>query len=90
SSHADVQDWCYDYLDDGNLGMVHTIPLAVDCVPPARSDTDCNGAVDVDDLRAVILDWGTDGREGRTDIDASGTVDVDDLLHVLLAWGPWI
>jgi hypothetical protein len=52
------------------------------------ADTDGNGAVDVDDLTAVILDWGTDGSQFNGDVDGSGMVDVDDLTAVILGWGP--
>jgi hypothetical protein len=53
---------------------------------PCPPDTDCSGAVDVDDLVAVILGWGQTGIPA--DVDQSGTVDVDDLVQVILAWGP--
>ena len=50
------------------------------------TDTDGNGATDVDDLVGVILNWGGDG--GLIfDIDGNGAVDVDDLVAVILAWG---
>jgi hypothetical protein len=50
------------------------------------TDTDGNGATDVDDLVGVILAWGSDG--GLVyDIDGNGIVDVDDLVAVILAWG---
>jgi hypothetical protein len=52
------------------------------------ADTDGNGTVDVDDLTAIILDWGTDGSTFNADLDGSGTVDVDDLTAVILGWGP--
>ncbi|MHC5001524.1 MAG: DNRLRE domain-containing protein [Planctomycetota bacterium] len=55
---------------------------------PCAADTDGNGVVDVDDLVAVILDWGTDGSENNTDINGDGIVNVDDLVAVILAWGP--
>jgi hypothetical protein len=49
-------------------------------------DVNGDAAVDVDDLVAVILSWGTDDPDA--DVDGTGLVDVDDLLGVLLAWGP--
>jgi hypothetical protein len=55
---------------------------------PCVGDTDGSGAVDVDDLVAVILGWGPCGKSCPADIDNSGTVDVDDLVAVILAWGP--
>jgi hypothetical protein len=59
-------------------------------VPPPSCPEDVNGdgMVDVDDLTAVILDWGTDGSMFNGDVDGSGLVDVDDLTLVILAWGP--
>jgi hypothetical protein len=57
--------------------------MASDC--PA--DIDGNGFVDVDDLFAVLGDWGPcDGC--AADIDGNGFVDVDDLFAVLGDWGP--
>jgi hypothetical protein len=44
-----------------------------------------NGVVNIDDLTAVILGWGTTGVEG--DVDHDGDVDIDDLTAVILAWG---
>jgi hypothetical protein len=56
--------------------------------PACLADVDDSGTVDVDDLVAVILDWGTDGSANGGDVDGSGLVDVDDLLDLLVAWGP--
>jgi hypothetical protein len=56
-------------------------------MPVCPADTDGDGDVDVDDLTAVILDWGTDGSANNGDIDGSGVVDVDDLTEVILGWG---
>jgi YVTN family beta-propeller protein len=50
-------------------------------------DIDGSGTVDVDDLTAVVLDWGTDGSQFNGDVDGSGVVDVDDLTLVILNWG---
>jgi hypothetical protein len=57
-------------------------------------DVTCDGAVDVDDLVAVILSWGPCPTPPPppplvpcpTDIDQSGAVDVDDLIVVILNW----
>jgi hypothetical protein len=51
-----------------------------------RGDTNRDGAVDVDDLVAVILAWGTD--DLAADTNADGIVDVDDVVSVILNWGP--
>jgi hypothetical protein len=61
----------------------HLVPI-----PDCPADVDGNGAVDVDDLVAVILDWGNGGVDLRTDVTGDGTVNVDDLVAVILAWGP--
>jgi hypothetical protein len=61
----------------------------------ATNLTDCpadingSGAVDVDDLIAVILGWGCTDPPGpcAADVNHSGVVDVDDLIAVVLGWG---
>jgi hypothetical protein len=58
--------------------------------PPCPADTNGSGAVDVDDLIAVILGWGACPPPPPVcgaDVDHSGAVDVDDLIAVILAWG---
>ena len=62
-------------------------PADVVPIPPCPADVDANGAVDVDDLIAVILAWGASGPDLRVDVDGSGAVDVDDLVAVILSWG---
>ena len=52
---------------------------------PCPGDVDGDSLVNVDDLLAVISDWGQVG--DGTDIDESGSVDVNDLLVVISAWG---
>jgi hypothetical protein len=57
--------------------------------PPA-GDATGDGAVDVDDLIAVITGWGPCGPGPSycpADLNGDGAVDVDDLLLVLLRWG---
>jgi hypothetical protein len=54
---------------------------------PCAADTNGSGTVDVEDLLAVIMDWGTDGSASNGDVNNDGTVNVDDLVEVLLAWG---
>jgi hypothetical protein len=61
---------------------------ASNCAPPCPTDTDGNGATDVNDLLAVLGAWGPCPAPCPADIDASGTVDVADLLAVLGDWGP--
>jgi hypothetical protein len=58
-----------------------------------RADANHDGAVDVDDLIAVILSWGACGPPGPpcpADIappGGNGQVDVDDLIAIILGWG---
>jgi hypothetical protein len=63
----------------------------IDLAPaPCPADVDDSGAVDVDDLVAVILGWGDCPKPPAScdaDIDDSGAVDVDDLVAVILGWG---
>jgi hypothetical protein len=64
----------------------------VGCTPPepCPADIDNSGAVDVDDLVAVILGWGgcpAPPASCPADVNDSGSVDVDDLVAVILAWG---
>jgi hypothetical protein len=57
---------------------------------PCFGDTNDSGAVDVDDLITVILNWGACPKPPAgcvADVDDSGAVDVDDLIAVILAWG---
>jgi hypothetical protein len=58
----------------------------LDCPP----DINNSGAVDVDDLIAVVLAWGpcpVPPVPCPADVNGSGSVDVDDLISVVLAWG---
>jgi hypothetical protein len=50
-------------------------------------DADGDGAVDVDDLLAVILGWGACGSPCPADVSGDGIVNVDDLIIVILNWG---
>jgi hypothetical protein len=73
-----------------SIGSPPTVTVLINQTPVACPAADLNddGTVDVDDLTAVILDWGTDGSQFNGDVDGSGMVDVDDLTAVILAWGP--
>ena len=62
--------------------------------PPCPGDTNGDGAVDVNDLNNVILDWGTDGSANGGDITGpvpgsppDGIVNVNDLNAVIVGWG---
>jgi hypothetical protein len=63
-----------------------------ECEPPPSCPGDVNGDddVDVNDLIAVILDWGpcpAPPAACASDADDDGDVDVDDLIMVILNWG---
>lgn len=57
----------------------------IDFAPARPGDTNCDGLVNVTDLIAVILAWGTN--DPRADVNDDGIVNVDDLLLVILNWG---
>ena len=54
---------------------------------PCLADVNGDGAVNVNDLLAVLAAWGSPGASGE-DINGDGIVDVADLLLLLAAWGP--
>jgi hypothetical protein len=63
-------------IDDLSITVLET------CCP---GDADGDGAVDLNDLLAVLGAFGTTSTDG--DIDGDGVVDLDDLLSVLSAFG---
>jgi hypothetical protein len=52
---------------------------------PCLGDVNEDGTVNVEDLVAVILAWGS--ANAAADVDDNGTVDVQDMVAVILAWG---
>jgi hypothetical protein len=54
--------------------------------PLCPADINGNGAVNIDDLLAVISHWGPN--PGPWDVTGNGVVNIDDLLAVISAWGP--
>jgi hypothetical protein len=70
-----------------------TDPNQIDVQPaPALCPADIaprggNGVVNIDDLLAVISNWGQ-GAGNPADVDGNGTVNIDDLLAVISGWGP--
>jgi probable HAF family extracellular repeat protein len=52
--------------------------------PPG--DCDCNGVVNIDDLLAVINQWGPTIPTTSADFNDDGIVSVDDLMEVLRRW----
>ncbi|MHC5004960.1 MAG: hypothetical protein ACYTJ0_17775, partial [Planctomycetota bacterium] len=69
--------------DAYGLGMLEIAPVPTTC--PA--DINGDGLVDVDDLLAVIGQWGGCPTGCGADINQDGQVDVDDLTAVVLNWG---
>lgn len=69
------------YLDDIRIGDV-------DQPEPCPGDSDGNGAVDFDDLLAVLALFGPCPAPCSADFNGNGEVDFDDLLTVLAAYGP--
>jgi hypothetical protein len=83
-----VLDVCQAVSADGLVVIGHSFGVGgwmVTIEPECDTDLDGNGVVNVDDLVAIILAWGTD--DAAADVDGSGTVDVDDMLAVILSWG---
>jgi hypothetical protein len=54
--------------------------------PLCPTDLNNSGATDIDDLLAVINNWGA-GPGNPADVNGSGTVNIDDLLMVINSWG---
>jgi hypothetical protein len=54
--------------------------------PPCPADASGDGAVDVQDLIAVLVAWSTN--DPAADVTDDGVVDVSDLILVLVSWGP--
>lgn len=65
--------------------LFSSIALA-DTPRPCPPDVTCSGMVNVDDLLAVLNNWGP-CEDCPEDITNSGSVNVDDLLAVLNNWG---
>ncbi|MHC4911023.1 MAG: hypothetical protein ACYTF9_15050, partial [Planctomycetota bacterium] len=84
-----------DPLADGTQGIIDGFGIPGNWLLRAYAsgslcpaDTNGDGAVDVQDLTNVILDWGSDGSANGGDVTGDGTVDVSDLTDVILQWGP--
>ena len=72
----------------GNVANGPTLSFNVTGVLPA-GDIDMSGAVDVDDLNAILSSFGTSvGIGSPVDVaNNDGVIDVDDLNVVLANWG---
>jgi hypothetical protein len=73
------------------FGVVLAMPVVVgspeQAMRPCPPDLNCNGSVNMDDLLAVVNNWGQTGPT-FADLNESGLVDIDDLLAVVNGWGP--
>jgi len=76
-------DWA-DVDGIADAGAVYVFDVSDGQACPG--DTDGNGAVDVDDILAIISQFGGSGGSG--DVNGDGTVDVNDLLLVIGNFGP--
>jgi hypothetical protein len=64
----------------GSFGQMYDFQFTDACA----ADTDCDDVVDVDDLVAVLVAWGT--ADPDADVNCDGTVDVQDLVQVITNW----
>lgn len=67
-------------------GQTVEIDALADVAPVVPGDANGDGAVDADDLVAVIVQWGLIGPGTTADFDGNAVVNVDDLLVVILNW----
>jgi hypothetical protein len=81
-----VSGYATNLITSRTEALLWTIPARL-CQPNIVNSPDSVFQVDVDDLIAVILQWGP-CRGCPEDINDDGQVDVDDLIGVILAWGP--
>ncbi len=79
-------DSCQAISMNGNIIIGHNVFangwIVNLCVPDLNRDNQVN----VTDLVAVIVAWGTD--DANADLNEDGIVDVTDLVGVIVAWGP--
>ncbi len=74
----------------GDSNGVPSESAMVRVLPPVIGDVNGDGTVNVDDLIAVILEWGPCPLPPANcpgDVDGDGAVGVDDLIAVILNWG---
>ncbi|MHC4993308.1 MAG: hypothetical protein ACYTGC_20260 [Planctomycetota bacterium] len=76
----------YVRISSTRPGAAIEIDAVSDVTPRTPGDANGDGVVGVDDLLAVVIQWGPIAPGTRADFDASGLVDVDDLLLVLTNW----
>jgi hypothetical protein len=69
---------------DGAAPIVDRGPY--EAVTPCPADINGDGLINVNDLLAVITNWGATG-PNAADINGDNIVDVNDLLAVVTSWG---
>ena len=72
-----IQDPATDADSDGSLDVCETCP----------GDIDESGAVEVNDVLAMLALWGECAAPCPADLDEDGEVEVDDILALLSFWG---
>ncbi len=88
-------DWCvgqtwieltvdYDFEPTSDDFNGNGIPDECEC--PGDCAVPFNGAVDIQDLLALLAAWGSAG--GACDLDGDGTIGIGDFLSILSLWGP--
>jgi hypothetical protein len=86
-TQADCNANCISDLADIQAGTssdfnANSVP---DECEPTLGDVNVDGVIDVDDLMAVINNWGA-CQDCAADVTGNGVIDVDDLLLVLIHW----
>jgi hypothetical protein len=74
----------------GAGGATGSGTLDITCTPGVACPGDCgvvDGAVDIQDLLALLAQWGGAGTCDITPAGGDGNVDIQDLLDLLAAWG---
>jgi hypothetical protein len=67
--------------------MADNVQFGAGTPDPCRADINNDGVVNIDDLFAVLGDWGPCD-DCASDVNCDGAVDIDDLFAVLGDWGP--
>ncbi|MFN9126574.1 MAG: hypothetical protein ACK5WD_12175, partial [bacterium] len=73
----------YTVVFTNSCGAVTSVAAAVAIATPCPADLNADGAVDTQDLAALLSAWGTNAG----DVNADGTTDARDLAAMLGAWG---
>jgi hypothetical protein len=79
----------FDSKDNPESAVHPLLTVQYSLAECAEGDVNCDGVVNVEDLVAVILDWGPcpGGNDCPADQNGDGVVDVEDLVTVILGWG---